>query len=602
MNSPVSCWVNVEAAGVIVGDGPIRHVVSWTSTALLSKAGNFTLTIAAHDPRADLLRSKRVVRCWAIVGGAPTEIGAGIVDEIRWTADGLNLVVSGSDLLAELRYRSVHDLQIYDEELAPPVKVWLSLGDPPVYTDLADTYNDDYVGSESFTLTSTDGFIYIGYSAPFTVLYTFQAAGGNDNHSTLQYRYSAVGKTWEDEAATVPLLADDTNIVADVPFPVIGAANNPPVDGTNTLLLRAPVDWESRVVNGVDAYWLRIDPASLLDSISVIEFAIGLRNISTTDVSRIMDGYAPDNWNIPGDAWSSDALLTPTVPPVAGEVYRDTAAGSYAVFSGELVLSTLVKIARRSGESFRLGAGRKLHWLRTDGTAASFADSGVRAVRATGNERQTANPLTCQIVSLEQLRDTNDLITRIYPFGAGNGTTRVSLANATLPMPSADFEMDTGQNYIRRVSAEDPVYGSGRIERVMSFKDIRATDNLTFDSPEACNQLAQAALTFLQRHSSEQQFYRLVVVGLPGLIRVGTRIRVIWREAAGGRAIKNIDDSFIVLSATVEFSDGNVSTTMLEVGTTDALPATDAEVLADVIEAGGVYESHSQYVDALVVI
>lgn len=600
MDSPVSCWVNVEVAGVVVGDGPIRHVVSWSSTALLSKAGSFTLTVAAHDPRADLLRSKRVVRCWAIVGGAPTEIGAGIIDEIRWTADGLHLVISGSDLLAELRYRSVHDLQIYDEDLAPPTKVWLSLGDPPVFTDLADTYNDDYVGEETFTLTSTDGFIYIGYSAPFTVLYTFQGAGGNDNPSTLQYRYSAVGKQWEDEAATVPLLADDTNIVADIPFPAAHASNNPPIDGTNTLLFRAPVDWEFREVNGVGAFWLRIDPASLLDAIPVVEFAIGLRSIAVNDVSVVMDGYAGGDWNVVGDEWSSDSLLVPTVPAVAGEVYRDTAAGSYAVFAGELVLSALVKIAKRSGESFRLGAGRKLHWLRTDGTAASFAASGVRAVRATGNERQTANPLTCQIVSLEQLRDTNDLITRIYPYGAGNGTTRVSLKNATLTMPT-DFEMDTGENYIRRISTEDPaVYG--RIERVMSFKDIRATDNLTFDSPEACDQLAQAALTFLQRHSSEQQFYRLVVVGLPGLLQVGTRIRVIYREAAGGRAIKNVNDTFIILSATTEFSEGEVSTTVLEVGTTDALPATDAEVLADVIEQGATYESHSQYVDALVVI
>ena len=139
--SPVQCWVTVQAAGVVVGDGPIRQVVGWTSTALLSKAGTFTLTVAAADPRAALLQSKRTVHCWAIVEGTPQEIGAGIIDTVTWDAGGQTLVVSGSDLLAELRYRSVHNLELYAETVASPTMVyWYDGVTPggPYWNDMLD--------------------------------------------------------------------------------------------------------------------------------------------------------------------------------------------------------------------------------------------------------------------------------------------------------------------------------------------------------------------------------------------------------------------------------------------------------------------------------
>ena len=591
MREAIGCWIDVEtAAGVPVGDGPIRHVVSWSSTAQLSKAGDFSLTVAAADPRAALLQSKRIVRCWAIIAGAATEIGAGIVDSIRWTAGGLHLQATGSDLLAELRYRSVRDLEIYDETLAQPTKVYLSLADPPEYTDLADTYDGDLDTADDIDLTSSDGFIFIGYSAPFTVLYTFQGIGGNTVASSLRYRYSVSPFDWDLESADVPMLAEDTNSVDGVPFPVLAAVNNPPVDKTRTLLIRLPKDWGAYTVNGTSAYWIRLDPGSNIDSIPVREFAIGLRETSTTDVSRIM-ALAPTLWTA-GNEWKAD------VDNVT--IFEDTAAGSYAVFAGELVLAALVKLARRSGESFRIGAGRRLHWLHSTGIASSFADSGVRAVRNTGSGRQMDNPLICLIVSLEEMRDTNDLITRIYPYGAGNGKARVSLINSTKTAAFAalGYTLNVANNYIE---SDAGVTAYGRIERVMGFKDIRATDDLTFDSPEVCDQLALATLEFLKRHSVAQRFYRLEVVGAPKLLQVGTRIRVTYREVHDRRITMNINEDFIILSATSTFAAGRVHTTMLEIGTTDALPATDAEAIADVIEAGTVYQSHSQYIGALMV-
>lgn len=593
MRAPIGCWVTVEnSAGVVVGDGPIQHVVSWTSTAKLSRAGDFALTVAAADPRAALLQAKRTVHCWAIINGTPTEIGAGIIDTIQFTAGGLYLVVTGSDLLAELRYRSVHDLAIYDEVLAQPTKIWLALGDPTVWTDLTALRDGDLDTGTTIDLTSSDAQIYIGYSEPFTVLYAFQGTGGNTSSGHVFYRYSTSYRDWDDDKADLPIAGANTFSVNDVLWPALAAPNYPPADGTNTLMFRAPADWAASTVNYFSAYWIRIDPSFNPDAVPLREFAIAQRSAATTNVSRIMNGYSGAGWTTPGDEWSSDADGV--------TIFEDTASPIYAVFAGELTLAALVKLASRSGESFRLAPGRKLHWLHSTGVASSFADSGIRAVRNTGSGRQMDNPLICLIVSLEEMRDANDLITRIYPYGAGNGRARVNLRNSTKTAAFAalGYTMDVTENYIE---SDAGAVAYGRIERVMSFKDIRATEDLAYDSPEACDQLAMAALEVLKRHCTEQKMYRMEVLGAPKVLQVGTRIRVIYREVHDGRVTMNIDQDFIILSATSTFKAGQVHTVGLEIGTTDALPATDADVIADVIEAGATYQSHSQYIDALIV-
>ncbi len=101
-------WIDVEnAAGTVQGSGPIRSATGWRQTRRLNGAGTFAFSFPASDTAAlGLLTAKRIVRCWAVLGGVVTEVGAGIVDEVatEWDATGaLMATVRGPDLLAELK-------------------------------------------------------------------------------------------------------------------------------------------------------------------------------------------------------------------------------------------------------------------------------------------------------------------------------------------------------------------------------------------------------------------------------------------------------------------------------------------------------------------
>lgn len=690
MSAPVQCWVDVEAAGIVTGAGPLTHIVSWRSTPRLSAAGTFSLTVAAADPNASALALKRVVRCWTFLDGVRTEIGAGVIDSIK--RDGnLHLVVEGNDLLAELGYRSVHELQLYDETTHAPTKVLYYNGS---YTALDDLRDNDLSSSDPFNLAGSNEFLFVGYSTPYNVLYAFQTSQDyNTAVAGLHYGYSLAGLGATDAWPELKIYSDTQLDANGIPWPAalrnnlpapfvqvtettpggggtdeiqtitlygtpvrgtftltfganttaalayngtaaamqtalralasigganvtvaganggpytvtfIGALANTNValmtatssmiggDTTGTVLFHRNGNWGSATVDGTAAYWLRIDPDADLAIVDadtsgdyklIDEFLIGIRTNRLDDLQPILD-LAPAGWSLAHD----DATT-----------FDRTATGTIAVFAGESVLAALVKLAKNHGESFRLGTGRTIEWLHTTGDAASFPSSGVRAVQGTGSDRLAANLAVCQIVSLEKVQDTTEVITRVYPYGPGTGAARVDLTYATLdadPSWPAGYTMEQADNYIKYTVAS-PAAGEalyGQIDRVVAFKDITATDDVT-----AANNLAQAALSYLQKRSAAKTYYRLTVTGIHAILEVGTTIRVVYREGRDGIVTLAIDEDLIILSATHTFAAGQVYTTVLEVGTADAWPATDAEVLADLLEEATFYESYPQPVAA----
>lgn len=96
-------WIDLEDSnGVKQGFGPIASAQAWTHTAALDRAGTFSFTMPADDPRRNNLAVKRIARCWTVDNGALKHLGAGIINDIslRVDAEGLPVVtVSGDDLL-----------------------------------------------------------------------------------------------------------------------------------------------------------------------------------------------------------------------------------------------------------------------------------------------------------------------------------------------------------------------------------------------------------------------------------------------------------------------------------------------------------------------
>lgn len=121
MTSGFEFYINIENnAGQVLGDGPITSASGWTYTARMDRAGSFSFSVPASDPKATLVQRKRVARAYALLGNTWTEVGAGIIDTIERQPqpDGTVILrVSGDDLIRELNYRSVLDLKIYFNNL-----------------------------------------------------------------------------------------------------------------------------------------------------------------------------------------------------------------------------------------------------------------------------------------------------------------------------------------------------------------------------------------------------------------------------------------------------------------------------------------------------
>lgn len=109
-------WIDIQAGdGTKYGAGPIGTATGWETTARLDRAGRFSFEMPAGDPQAALCQAKREAWCWAIVGGAVTLIGAGIIDQLETQVNPAGapmLAVGGDDLLRELTYRSVGFMEI----------------------------------------------------------------------------------------------------------------------------------------------------------------------------------------------------------------------------------------------------------------------------------------------------------------------------------------------------------------------------------------------------------------------------------------------------------------------------------------------------------
>lgn len=115
-------WIDIEdSAGVKQGGGPITSALRWRSTRRMDRAGTFEFEMPAADAKAASLAEKRVARCWGIVNGTLTELGAGIIDRMTVKPGRPSLVkVTGDDLLRELTYRSVGFLDLTNEDNRTP--------------------------------------------------------------------------------------------------------------------------------------------------------------------------------------------------------------------------------------------------------------------------------------------------------------------------------------------------------------------------------------------------------------------------------------------------------------------------------------------------
>ena len=271
--------------------------------------------------------------------------------------------------------------------------------------------------------------------------------------------------------------------------------------------------------------------------------------------------YAPPGWT-----------FTPAVSPDNDYIY--------ARYGGESVLGALVYLAERTQTHFYRSVDRTLVFT------SDFTSSGIRAIQADGD----LEPETCAITSIRQTIDTYDLLTRITPYGSGQGEARLTLAATSRSAP-VGYTFSAANNYIQHTAAYT-TYGLIDYPAV-EFKEITPISGTDADLEAAADMLFDAALEELRRRATlaTQKTYRLTVEGCSALLRPMQTIRVAYFDYDQGI---DIDQDLYILEATWEANASGIRTTGLVVSTDDLWPKSDVSAAADAAVEGKVFQAHPQ--------
>ncbi len=287
-----------------------------------------------------------------------------------------------------------------------------------------------------------------------------------------------------------------------------------------------------------------------------------------------------------------------------------TGTNVYATFRHDSCLNGLIQVAQATEEHFRLGTGRVVEWVNT------WNASGYRAVYG------MVNPVAVEgrteiaaITSLERVQDSQDLVNRVFLYGSGEADTRLDLLavdewpdgaaiagagphsrtidgiDYLLATDTTTAALDTSFNCLED-NDSDAVYGPN--EMALTFGNIAPLSNTGADVTAAANQLLRSGWQWLKSRAYPQDFYRLSVAGVQGVLKPGTTIPVTARRYVDGVAVLAIDTTLNILEATVEVGVDGLRTTDLLVSTADRQPESDVGVVAERMAEAVVRTSHQQ--------
>ena len=268
--------------------------------------------------------------------------------------------------------------------------------------------------------------------------------------------------------------------------------------------------------------------------------------------------------------WLFDIDGTPPVDTVYGNPTLDP------------ILATLVAIARRTYTHFYAVPGEREIIFTPDWTA-----SGVRAVQAAGDLVAE----TCAITSLAQIDDAADVVSEIFPFGAGNADARLTIQPTTRTPPTGYIIRDSSLGYSIYSQAAEALYGGQVRVAVRQWADISPLSSTAADMQAAANALYDEALLWLQQHEQPERFYTVGVAGASAILRPMQTLRVVYFDADQGL---DIDDDLYILEATTEATGDGVATVGLTVATVDRYPDSDVGEMAKRLTQAQIYATQPQ--------
>lgn len=549
--------VDIYAGTVKQGSGPITTATGWSQTTRLDRIGQFSFRCSGSDPQTSLLAARRVAMCY----DHGDLVGAGLIDSIQTTIapDGTPVVtVSGQDLAQELTLKSVGNLSLTEAGWSTSVGVSQLRIDPQLgtgsqVTDRPLAYDRDEATYDNvqneYDGDTNGGYVwqYVGGAVPFNqIQFVCSAAVGStrgpwgNGHWGGDGAQFFNGTYWQGIVPT-----SDTTMVGGESFRQSGII-------TFALGYSA---MRQTTEQGVSAYYIR-----------------GRFNQGTSNVSSVRWNEVKTWGRVPTDTALS--LITATLP--AGWSFDTTAGLSatvntqvYLMLHGENCFEALSKLAEATGEHFYCTSERKIVWL-----GATIPSSGIRAINPPNPDRAALDQNLCLIKSISYRAESADMLTRVYPYGAGTGEGQLTLEQSVKTPPSG-YTVNKALNYVE-ITGATPVW-----ERGVPFKDIGADTSDLRARQHSAGMLQDAAISHLIAHRDPIITYDLSVVALArGAVRPGWSIWVSIKSWYGGFLAGGVEDSDLIVIETTEEIGVGEQPVGLVISTQPLWPLTDAEVLA----------------------
>lgn len=526
------------------GEGPIMTASDLKYTQRLSLLGDWSFQVPLSDARAaDRLRPfETYVEISIELDGDFIPLVAGRVESVQRTAPD-QVTVSGYDLLRELTYRRlVNHLLAIDTEIEPDVLFY----DGGMYMVVGD--------SAEFLLNATDSFLFVGYTEPFDIIhFTFEAV--NTKPAQVNWGFSPA---WSEPGVT-----DGTDLA--------GA----PLGQNGDVLFVRPGNWTPATVDGLTRYWMRLDPEATLDPVTINSIRATIRNPDPDDIETLLNTYAP-TWNLP--------------------CYTSTSSPRVTRFYGETLFEAITLLAGRNGDHFRLGSpfGRDLCYMRDDLDAPTIQLMAV--TYPTVGQDILNDPNYAYIRQLKNDQRTDNLITRLYVFGAGQGNARYTLAQLSDVVPSG-YTVDLNASYIQHTAAVG-LYGV--IEGILEIPDIGPGDGGSSTGPDISNALFRAGKDYLDKHIAQYVNYQFELVGSKQLIPPGSRVDFVWeRRNNEGDPVWTFDSHgadgpLTVLEVQTSLSADGLLTTSLTTAKVIRYPENDQRLLVETLHLLQLARRHPQ--------
>lgn len=303
-----------------------------------------------------------------------------------------------------------------------------------------------------------------------------------------------------------------------------------------------------------------LDEMRYLADRSVLFLALGGSGspptVSHATCVAALETYAPSGWTFVEDS----------SPPFDEIIYR---------YGGESVLQALIQHANFSKTHFYLSGAKEVTF------SSTFSDSGITAISMPPQGASQSSQVAF-ISKYSYRKETKDIITRIYPYGGWyNGIVSdyfipgVNEVNYGLGGGDPDYWASpkyTGytdnrtDNWIEKDSAV-AIYG--RRESQIQYPQVKVTFFTGGYSDEIwrdlCRLIYNRAIAELDWRGLAAEFYTLELQNCSTVLQPLTTIRVMIQQAEDNRSVFRVDENLLILESTIEFSQGGLRTTKLEV-------------------------------------